>query len=55
MAVDSVSTDPVLAIYPLFTMLGGRIFMKEKVIPVQYISAICIVAGSIMVVTDAVI
>ncbi|MCR5407314.1 MAG: EamA family transporter [Lachnospiraceae bacterium] len=55
MAVDSVSTDPVLAIYPLFTMLGGRIFMKEKVTPVQYISAICIVAGSIMVVTDAVI
>ena len=53
MAIDSVSTDPVLAIYPLFAMIGGRIFMKEKVSRLQYISALCIIAGSIMVVADA--
>ena len=54
MAIDSVSTDPVLAIYPVFAMLGGRIFMKEKVSKIQYVSVICIVLGSVLVVTDAI-
>ncbi|MCR5591738.1 MAG: EamA family transporter [Lachnospiraceae bacterium] len=54
MAIDSVSTDPVLAVYPVVAMIGGRIFMKEKVSKVQYISVICIVLGSVMVVADAI-
>lgn len=55
MAIDSVSTDPILAVYPMFSMLGGRIFMKEKVSPVQYVAILLIVAGSILVVADTVI
>ena len=55
MAMDSVSTDPVLAVYPMLSMVGGRIFMKEKVSLAQYISVFCIVAGSVMVVADAMI
>ena len=55
MAIDSVSTDPVLAVYPLFAMIGGRIFLKEKVSKIQYIAAACIVAGSVLVVTDAIV
>ncbi len=55
MAVDSVSTDPVLAIYPVFAMIGGRIFMKEKVSAIQYVSAVCIVLGSILVVADTIV
>lgn len=55
MAIDSVSTDPILAIYPMFAMIGGRIFMKEKVSPVQYVSIFLIIAGSVLVVTDAII
>ncbi|MCR4656840.1 MAG: EamA family transporter [Lachnospiraceae bacterium] len=55
MAIDSLSTDPVLAVYPVFAMIGGHIFMKEKVSLIQYITVLCIVVGSILVVTDAVI
>ena len=53
MAIDSISTDPVLAVYPMLTMLGGRIFMKEKVALSQYISVLLIVIGSVLVVADA--
>ncbi|MBR3243165.1 MAG: EamA family transporter [Parasporobacterium sp.] len=49
MAMDSVSTDPVLAIYPVLVMLGGRIFMKEKLSVVQYICLFAIIAGSVLV------
>ena len=52
MAMNSVSTDPMLAVYPVFVMIGGRIFMKEKVSIVQYIFLIGIVMGSVMVVID---
>lgn len=52
MAMNSVSTDPMLAVYPVFVMIGGRIFMKEKVSIAQYIFLVGIVAGSVMVVLD---
>lgn len=55
MAIDSVSTDPVLAIYPVFAMIGGHIFMKEKISLIQYITVFGIVIGSILVVTDTII
>ena len=52
MALNSVSTDPILAVYPVFVMIGGRVFMKEKVSLAQYIFLIGIVAGSVLVVID---
>ena len=55
MAIDSISTDPVLAVYPVLSMIGGRVFMKEKVSPIQYVSVLLIVAGSILVVADTLI
>ncbi len=54
MAINSVSTDPLLAVYPVFVMLGGRLFMKEKVSKSQYILLLGIVAGSVMVIADTV-
>ena len=52
MAINSVSTDPMLAVYPVLVMIGGRVFMKEKVSKVQYIILSGIIAGSILVVLD---
>lgn len=52
MALNSVSTDPILAVYPVFVMIGGRIFMKEKVSAPQYVFLTGIIAGSVMVVLD---
>lgn len=52
MAINSVSTDPLLAAYPVLVMIGGRVLMKEKVSMSQYICLLSIVAGSIMVVAD---
>lgn len=54
MAINSVSTDPLLAVYPIFVMLGGRIFMKEKVSKAQYVFLLGIVAGSVLVVLDTI-
>lgn len=54
MAINSVSTDPLLAVYPVFVMIGGRIFMKEKVSKAQYIFLLGIIAGSILVVMGTV-
>lgn len=54
MAMNSVSTDPILAAYPVLVMIGGRVIMKEKVSKVQYILLLGIVAGSIMVIADTV-
>lgn len=54
MAINSVSTDPLLAVYPVFVMLGGRIFLKEKVSKSQYIFLLGIVAGSVLVVADTI-
>ena len=50
MAMNSVSTDPLLAAYPVFVMIGGRVIMKEKISPVQYVLLLGIVAGSVMVI-----
>jgi len=55
MAMNSVSTDPLLAVYPIFVMFGGRILMKEKVSTAQYIFLLGIVAGSVMVIVDTVL
>ena len=54
MAINSVSTDPVLAVYPVFAMIGGHIFMKEKLSKPQYVFLLGIVAGSVMVIADTV-
>ena len=54
MAINSVSTDPVLAMYPVFVMVGGRMIMKEKVGAKQLLCLISIVAGSVLIVIDAV-
>ena len=54
MAMNSVSTDPLLAVYPVLVMIGGRVFMKEKVSKAQYIFLLGIVAGSVLVVVDTV-
>ena len=54
MAINSISTDPMLAIYPVFVMIGGRIFLKEKVSKAQYIYLLGVVAGSVLVVADTV-
>ena len=50
----SVSTDPLLAVYPVFVMIGGRVFMKEKVSKAQYLLLLGVVAGSVMVIVDTV-
>lgn len=54
MALNSVSTDPLIAVYPVLVMIGGRIFMKEKVSVAQYIFLLGVVAGSVMVVAGTV-
>jgi drug/metabolite transporter (DMT)-like permease len=54
MAMNSVSTDPLIAVYPVFVMLGGRVLMKERVSAAQYAALLGIVAGSIMVIADTV-
>jgi len=50
MALNSISTDPLIAVYPVFVMIGGRVFMKERVSMTQYVFLLGIVAGSVMVV-----
>ena len=55
MALNSVSTDPLLAVYPILVMIGGRILMKEKLSAAQYVLLIGIVAGSVMVIADTVL
>ncbi|MBQ1396931.1 MAG: hypothetical protein IIY89_00390, partial [Clostridia bacterium] len=54
MAMNSVSTDPLIAAYPVFVMLGGRFIMKEKLSTPQYLFLFGIIAGSILVVLDTV-
>ena len=54
MAINSVSTDPLIAIYPIFVMIGGRVIMKEKVSATQVLLLLGIVTGSIMIVLDTV-
>ena len=54
MAMNSVSTDPLLAVYPVFVMIGGRVIMKERLSASQYVCLLGVVAGSVMVVADTV-
>lgn len=54
MAINSVSTDPLLAIYPVFVMIGGRVLMKEKISTPQYICLLSIIIGSILVAVDTI-
>ena len=54
MAMNSVSTDPLLALYPILVMIGGHVFMKEKVSAAQYVFLLGIVAGSVMVIASTV-
>ena len=55
MAMNSVSTDPLIAVYPVFAMLGGRIIMKERGGTLQYLLLLGIVAGSVMVIAGTVL
>ncbi len=55
MAINSISTDPLIAIYPVFAMLGGRVIMKERLGAAQSICLLGIVAGSVLVVLGTVI
>ena len=54
MAINSVSTDPLLALYPVVVMIGGRFIMKEKISTAQYICLFAIIAGSIMVIVGTI-
>ena len=54
MAINSVSTDPLLALYPVLVMIGGRVIMKEKISAAQYICLLGIIAGSIMVIAGTI-
>ena len=55
MAMNSVSTDPLVAVYPVLVMLGGRILMKEKVSTSQYVYLLGIIAGTILVIAGTVL
>ncbi|MCR4617993.1 MAG: EamA family transporter, partial [Lachnospiraceae bacterium] len=48
------STDPLLAAYPVFVMLGGRLFLKEKINKSQYIFLFGIILGSVMIIADTI-
>ena len=55
MALNSVSTDPLIAVYPVFVMIGGRILMKERISFTQYVLLLGVIAGSVMVVAGTVL
>ena len=50
MALDSVATDPILAVYPMITVLLSRIILKEKLSLKQYLCLALMFAGSIIIV-----
>lgn len=54
MAMNSISTDPLLSVYPILAMIGGRVFLKEKISAAQYLLLLCIVAGSVLVIVGTV-
>jgi drug/metabolite transporter (DMT)-like permease len=54
MAIDSVSTDPIVAIYPILVMLGGRVLMGERLSAAQYALLLGIVSGSILIVAGTI-
>lgn len=50
MALDSVATDPILAIYPMIAVLLSRIVLKEKLSVKQYLCLGLLLAGSVIIV-----
>lgn len=46
MAIDSVATDPVLAVYPIIAVIISRILLKEKLSLKQYLCVSVILAGT---------
>ena len=54
MAINSISTDALLAAYPLLVMAAGRVIMKEKLSSEQYVFLFGIAAGSSMVISDTI-
>lgn len=50
MALDSVATDPILAVYPMITVLLSRIILKEKLSVKQYLCLGLLLAGSVIIV-----
>lgn len=50
MAIDSVATDPLLAIYPVFTVLLSRIILKERLSVKQHLCVALLLLGSIVIV-----
>lgn len=50
MAIDALLTDPILAAYPVLVMIGGRLFMKEKLGFRQYLCLIGVIGDSILIV-----
>lgn len=50
MAIDSVSTDPILAVYPVITVLLSKILLHEKLTAKQYICIFIMILGSVMMV-----
>lgn len=54
MAMNSISTDPLVAAYPVFVMIGDRIILKEQLSRIQYVLLLGIVAGSVLVIIDTI-
>lgn len=52
MAIDSVATDPILAVYPVITVLLSRILLKEKLSKKQYLCLVLLLVGSFMIVIE---
>ena len=55
MAFNSVSTDPLIAVYPVFVAIGGHIFMKERLGVRQYPCLAGVILGSILIIVDTVL
>jgi drug/metabolite transporter (DMT)-like permease len=50
----SVSTDPIVATYPILVMPGGRVLMRERLGAAQYALLLGIVSGSILIVAGTI-
>lgn len=50
MALDTVATDPILAVYPMITVLLSRIVLKETLSVKQYLCLGLLLAGSVIIV-----
>ena len=50
MALDSVATDPILAVYPAISILLSRLILKEKLSIKQYLCLALLLLGSFIIV-----